>query len=250
MHTLSLQNIETITDEFYSHFCGVPQIARLSPGTHFICSPEREEILKGFGCRYTIYVLCKDDLCVISYAPQHEAFMQTLKGAADDQIVAALTRKFPFKQMQLMVFKKELVTQYDHAKVLSADDYPLYEAFFRAIHPAIDPDADDHWLKQYFLEKAAKEYFTGYLADGKLLSVCDPPDMPYMEDRIQHTGINTLLSERRKGYARCTAALAAHRLIQNGVCPQWECLAQNTASVKLAHSIGYEKYADAYILEE
>ena len=39
-------------------------------------------------------------------------------------------------------------------------------------------------------------------------------------------------------------------LIENGVCPQWECRAENTASIALAESIGYEKYGVAYILEE
>ncbi len=74
--------------------------------------------------------------------------------------------------------------------------------------------------------------------------------MPYMEGKIQHTGINTLEGERRKGYAACTAALATHHLIEKGVCPQWECHAENTASVALAKSIGYKEYGAAYILEE
>ena len=44
-------------------------------------------------------------------------------------------------------------------------------------------------------------HFTGYFVNGKIVSVCDAPDMPYMEDKIQHTGICTLEEERREGYA-------------------------------------------------
>lgn len=53
-----------------------------------------------------------------------------------------------------------------------------------------------------------------------------------MEDIIQHTGIETLEEERRKGYAKCTAALAVHNLIENGICPQWECNINNIASIE------------------
>lgn len=116
--------------------------------------------------------------------------------------------------MQLMKFKHERVKEYGNARVLKKADYPLYEEFFRSTSPTADPTG---WLQEYFEEKVQKEYFTGYFANDKLVSVCDAPDMPYMEDTIQHTGIVTLKSERRKGYAKCTAALAAHHLIENGV---------------------------------
>ncbi|MCI6841257.1 MAG: GNAT family N-acetyltransferase [Eubacteriales bacterium] len=146
-----------------------------------------------------------------------------------------------------MEFVRERVREYGDARVLKKSDYLLYEEFFRETSPAANPDG---WLREYFEEKAAKEYFTGYFLNDRLVSVCDAPDMPYLEDVIQHTGIVTLRSERRKGYARRTAALAAHHLIVNGICPQWECRADNTASIALAEAVGYEKYGVAYILEE
>ncbi|MDY6846994.1 MAG: hypothetical protein SVP52_07650 [Chloroflexota bacterium] len=119
--------------------------------------------------------------------------------------------------MQLMIFHEEVVKQYGDAKILSVTDYPLYEAFFRTATSNANPDG---WLYDYFIEKAAKEYFVRYISNDKLVSVCDAPDMPSMEDKIQHTGISTLNEERRKGYAKCTVALATHHLIENGVCPQ------------------------------
>ena len=58
-------------------------------------------------------------------------------------------------------------------------------------------------------------------------------NMPYMEDVIQYTGIVTLKNERRKGYAKLTAALVTRHLIENGICPQWESHTENIASISL-----------------
>lgn len=238
--------IENITQDYYSHFCGI-QLSELKHGTYFICSAERDAKLKGFGCKYTIYMFVKDDLCVVSYSPKHKIFMETLKKCSKNKVIAKIDQQFKLKKMKLMTFEKEIVTCYGNAKILKAEDYPLYESFFRKTYPNTNPD---EWLYEYFFEKTNKEYFTGYLSDNKLLSVCDAPDMPYMEDKIQHTGINTLKEERRKGYAKCTAALAVHHLFEKNVCPQWECAAENIASIELAKSIGYKEYGTAYILKE
>lgn len=39
-------------------------------------------------------------------------------------------------------------------------------------------------------------------------------------------------------------------MMEMGICPQWECGAENIASIALAKSIGYREYGEAYILEE
>lgn len=243
---LTLKDIENITNQFYSCFCNV-DISELKQGIHFVCSEEREAILKGFGCKYTLFILVKDEWCIVSYSPKYKEFIDKLRGYSADKIIKEANIKFNLKKTELFTFSEEIVNQYGNAKVLKNTDYPLYEAFFKEIKPNADPDG---WLYEYFCEKAEKEYFVGYVSGGRLLSVCEAPDMPYMEDIIQHTGINTLKEERRKGYAKCIAALAAHNLIENGICPQWECNADNIASIELAKSIGYKKYGTAYILEE
>lgn len=240
------QMIERITEDYYSQFCGI-KLSGLKHGTYFACSAGRDVKLNGFGCKYTIYVFVKNDLCVAAYSPRHMGFMEQLKPFDRDRMIAAVNQRYKLKKMQLMMFEKEVVAHYGNARILRAADYPLYESFFRETAPDANPG---DWLYEYFLEKTGREYFTGYLSHNKLLSVCDAPDMPYMEDRIQHTGIHTLKGERRKGYAACTAALAAHHLAEMDVCPQWECHAGNTASIELAKSIGYKEYGTAYILEE
>lgn len=246
MARLTKKEIDTITNEFYSCFCGI-NLSEAVSGISFVCSDSRNDEVKGFGCKYSIYVLVTEDACVVSYAPQYADFFKQLQEASVVDILTAMDTSFKIKKMQLMKFRQECVWEYGNAQVLKKADYPLYEEFFRLTSPTADPTG---WLLEYFEEKVEKEYFIGYFMNGKLVSVCDAPDMPYMEDVIQHTGIVTLKNERRKGYAKLTAALATHHLIENGICPQWECHAENIASIALAESIGYDKYGVAYILEE
>jgi len=244
---MDLHKIRNTTLQFYSHFCGT-NIAELESGIHFIRSPERDKPLKGLGeNKYSLFILVKDALSVISYSPDHQAFVDGLTGHSTEEILSAAKQSGKFRHMRLFLFHGETVFQYGNAKILEASDYPLFETFFRSAYPSANPDG---WLHEYFSEKAAKEYLAGYMKEGRLVSVCDAPDMPYMEDQIQHTGIMTLPEERRKGYARSTAALSTHHLLEMGVCPQWECSAQNTASCKLAQALGYREYAQAYIWEE
>lgn len=243
---LTLEAVNNITNQYYSHFCGL-NISDAGQGIYFICSNERDSVLKGFGCKFTLYILLKDDLCIVSYSPKYRNYIDELKDFSVDEIISTVNIKYNLKKNQLMIFHGEIIKQYKDARILRDRDYPQYEAFFRVTNPNADPDS---WLYEYFTEKVAKGYFAGYFSNGRLVSVVDGPDMPYMEDKIQHTGICTLKEERRKGYAKCTAALAAHNLIEKGVCPQWECDANNIASIELAKSIGYHKYGLAYILEE
>lgn len=246
MKRLTEKEVNTISNKFYSNFCGT-NLSKITSGIHFVCSEARDKEVRGFGCKYAIYVLIKDDACVVSYAPRYADFFENLKGSSADEILDALNLAFKIKRMQLMIFRRERVQEYGNARILKKSDYPVYENFFRQTSPTADPTG---WLREYFEEKIAKEYFAGYFINRALVSVCDAPDMPYMSDVIQHTGIVTIKDERRKGYAKCTAALAAHHLLENGICPQWECHAENTASIALAESIGYEKYGVAYILED
>lgn len=242
---MTVYDIKSITEEYYSCFCGT-RLSELGRGTHFICSAGRDEYLKAFGCKYTIWLLVKDDLLVSAYSPRYKELFEKLKAYSAEEIILELGRQFPLKKIKLMIFEREKVHDYGAARALKPADYPMYEAFFREAHPNADHSG---WLQDYFTEKA-HGCFTGYISGGRLLSVCDLPDMPYMQGRIQHTGIMTLESERRKGCGLCVTALAAHNLLERGICPQWECGADNAASIGLAKAIGYREYGAAYILEE
>ncbi len=240
------REIRQVTLEFYSHFCGV-DLNREPRGLHITCTAMRDEPLKGLGCRYPLYILEREGLLAIACSPQYAGEMENLRGQDLRQVLAAVRRRWDLEEIRLMVFRREQVRDFGGARVLEPSQYPLYEAFFRTANPQAGPSG---WLGEYFEEKAGKGYFTGFFKDGRPVSVCDPPDMPYMEGRIQHTGILTLAGERGRGYGKCAAALAAHQLLARGVCPQWECRRDNAASRRLALSIGYEEYARAYILRE
>ncbi len=240
---MTAQMAKRVTEEYYSWFCGT-ELSGLERGRHLVCSAGRDQYLPAYGGKFTIWILVKDGLCVGAYSPKYQALFEELEKGGE--IIPSLNQRFPMKRMELMVFESEKLSSYGEAKALAPADYPLYEAFFRQAYPDAEPNG---WLKDYFTQKA-RGCFTGYLSGGRLLSVCDLPDMPYMQEKIQHTGIRTLEGERRKGYALCTAALAAHNLLANGVCPQWECSAENTASIELAKAVGYREYGTAHILEE
>lgn len=246
MANLTRLDIDTITTAFYSNFCAM-DLSKINCGIHFTCSNVRNKQIKGFSNKYTVYILIRKKACVISYAPKYKSFFEQIKEKNLDDLLKEVETKFKIKKMQLMIFKQELVHYYGDACILHKHDFASYEKFFHQIHPSI---TSTEWLQEYFFSKVKKEYFIGYFLNGSLVSVCDAPDMPYMEDRIQHTGIATLPEERRKGYAKLTAALATHNLIKKGICPQWECQLENQASINLAESIGYEKYGIAYIVEE
>ena len=236
--------IANITTQYYSRFC-CTDLSKLEHGVYFVCSAERNDLLKGYGRKYALYILQREDLCIVAYSPALRDFVDTLKHNEPDGILEAVEKEYRLKKISLLIFQEEIVTQYGDAKVLESKDYPLFETFFRETHKNANPD---DWLPDYFAEKEG--CFTGYFKDGRLVSVCDAPDMPYMEGRIQHTGIMTLENERRKGYGKLTAALATHRLLQKGICPQWECGLGNLASFELAKSIGYKEFGRAYIFEK
>lgn len=79
MAELSKKEIHAITNRFYSCFCGT-DIFEAESGVTFVCSESRNEELRGLGRRYTIYMLVKDDVCVVSYAPEYTDFFQKAAG--------------------------------------------------------------------------------------------------------------------------------------------------------------------------
>lgn len=243
---LEVEKAKELTQEYYSCFCGI-NLTELETGNYFVALPKRDEVLKGYGSKYTIYILEKEDSLVISYSPKYEIFVEELKSYKKEEIINRISQRFPLKKMQLMIFDKEIVTDYGQAKILDKTDYEMYKQFFCEMFPGIEIEG---WLYDYFKDKVKREHFAGYVLNGRLVSVCDAPDMPYMEGMIQHTGISTLYTEQKKGYAKLTSALATHRLLEQEICPQWDCDADNIASIELAKSIGYVAYGKAYFFEE
>ncbi|MEL7625817.1 MAG: GNAT family N-acetyltransferase [Anaerolineaceae bacterium] len=244
--TLTSEEIFETTVEYYSHFCGM-NISTAKPGIHFIPTTERDLELKGYGRKITLFLLVKDDLCIVSFSPKYQDLINDLINDNINGVIAKLNNTFTLKKNHLMMFHQEVLDRFGEARILNLSDFSLFEGFFRANNPTADPEG---WLFEYFSEKVKKEYFAGYFSNSKLVSVSDAPDMPYLESKIQHTGISTMKEERGKGFGKRTVGLATHHLIELGICPQWQCDVDNIASIALAKSIGYQDYGTAYFLEE
>ena len=244
---MDAREIKKITNDYYSCVCGT-DVSNFEHDIQFICTDERSNILKGFGCKYSIYILCKEDACIVSYSPKYQPYFDDLIQLTDvKELIATINQSYPLKTYQLMEFIEECVFDYKDARMLKRDDYPLFEIFFKKAYPSV---SEIGWLKAYFEGRVDKGFFFGYIIDDKLVALCDAPDMPYMEGYIQHTGIVTLPEYRRKGYAKLCAALATHHHIQSGIVPQWECALDNIASIQVSKSIGYKEFAQAFIFEE
>lgn len=146
MAELSKKEIHAITNRFYSCFCGT-DISEAESGVTFVCSESRNEELRGLGRRYTIYMLVKDDVCVVSYAPEYTDFFRKRQGMNAAGLLTETEASFRVRKTQLMEFVRERVREYGDARVLKKSDYLLYEEFFRETSPAANPDG---WLREYF----------------------------------------------------------------------------------------------------
>ena len=81
MPRLSEKEMDAITNNFCSCFCGI-HLSEAESGISFVCSASRNDALKGFGCKYSIYVLVKEDACIVSYAPKYAGFLRNYKRPA------------------------------------------------------------------------------------------------------------------------------------------------------------------------
>lgn len=131
------------------------------------------------------------------------------------------------------------------ARALREEDDPAWRAFFRALHAGAD---DDGWMREYFCEMAESGLAFGVFEAGALACATDLPGMPYLAGRVREIGIATLPEFRGRGFARDACVSAAREMIARGICPLWSAGAENSASRRLAESVGFLEFADAYAL--
>lgn len=80
---LILEQVRQRTETFYSRFCGV-SLAEAGPGAHLVCSPERDEILRGFGRRFPIYILVKEGFSAACCAPRYQELLRPLESLSPE----------------------------------------------------------------------------------------------------------------------------------------------------------------------
>lgn len=66
----------------------------------------------------------------------------------------------------------------------------------------------------------------------------------WIANNVHEISIETMEAYRRKGFAKVCAAKLVNYYLQNGFSPYWECASGNTASVKIAQTLGFTQLSD------
>ena len=94
---MDAREIKKITYDYYSCVCGA-DVSSFEHGIQLICTDERSHILKGFGCKYSIYVLCKEDACIVTYAPKYQSYFNELTQLKDAKgLIDTIKQSYPLK---------------------------------------------------------------------------------------------------------------------------------------------------------
>ena len=247
-------NCREITEQYYSRWLGADGniLAGGKPGLTLLCTPERDRILPGYVSRFDVWALETDTGVFISYNEKVKdriavAEKHIRSGTAPGQALQCICGARPAHSVKFVYAGNEGGGSAGgtEARPLKQEDYPAYEAFFRTVNPETE---DVSWLREYFDEMSAKGLCCGVFADGRLASCTDAPTMPYMEDLVQEIGINTLEAYRGRGYAAAACRRCIREMMAQGRCPVWSADAGNTASIRLAEAVGFERFGDAWSL--
>ena len=242
-------NFAKITNEYYSKWLGVSPGMMTTKGVLFIESSERDNQQTGYPHIFDVYAYVKNNLIIISYSRRLADKIEEIKKKVNSsmtakEVVNAIEESFNVHLERHIKFYYDKLPGYiGNTKVvkLCHNDYPEYLKFYKTQNP--NSKADD-WLEEYFYDICKSGLAFGSFQDNKLVSVTDAPDMPYIKNKVQEVGINTLSEYRGKGYAKAVTLECIKSIIEKGKCPQWSCAATNTSSEKLAYSVGFRKLAD------
>ena len=244
---MTSSEIRDTTLAYYSEWLGRSDILRQPSdgGTIFIYSEERNRIQTGYDRPIELLLWRDERRTVISYGDRCAGMIAGLADLTADDIIARLSEipgarpssgiKFVYGGADADSASGQNGTA--SARLLTPEDYPLYENFFRSVNPGC---SGLDWLRDYFSDISARGFCCWVIADGRLASCTDAPDMPYLADRVQELGVNTLEGYRRQGYACETARLCIGSILSSGRAPLWSCALGNTASCKTAEKLGFE----------
>jgi hypothetical protein len=238
-----------ITEKYYSAWLGTEENLSGIQGVKFIYSYERNIVQYGYPGQFDLIVWYNPGNIIVSYSEKASDKIKKLKNA-----VKADIKPEPLKQILTETFScevthnikfifSELPDIKGDVKVLTHNDYLYYHEFFKKNNPCC---ANTDWLQEYFDEMTESKTCCGVFDSGILVSCTDAPGMPYMQDKVQEIGINTLINYRGKGYAAAACVVCAKNIIDSGKCPQWSTAINNIASQRLAYKTGFVKFADIF----
>lgn len=238
-----------ITNEYYSKWLGVSPETRNRNGVVFIASPERDKLQAGYSHMFKIYAFINPHQIILSYSTEVSDRINKMKnkiklGMTVDEVAAIFKNSVNISVDYSVKFCfNEVPSDIDTSNViqLNSGHYGQYLEFFKTQNKNTKTEG---WLKEYFDDICRNGYAFGYVKNGKLVSASDAPYMPYLQDKVQEIGINTLAEYRQKGYAKSVALSCIKAILDKGKCPQWSCAAENTSSGILASRVGFRKLAD------
>lgn len=242
-----------ITQQYYAKWLGIAPDMLEEKGILLAYNPERNVKPVGYQEVLDIYIYKTEKTIIISYGNRAAEKLLELKeklraDMSGEEIQSLFTALFSVKVKHnikyIYKYEKE-AGKTGKARRLSEKDCDLYIDFFRTTNPNC---GDFSWVKDYFLEISKKGYCHGVIVDNKLVSVTDAPDIPFMSDRLQEIGINTIPAYQGKGYAKASCQLCIKEMFRTNICPLWSTTANNIASQKLACNLGFEKYFDNFSL--
>ncbi len=238
-----------ITSDYYGKWLGISKPLESFNGVSTIYSAERNIAPQGYTDIYDIWMLRQPDRIVISHGDKAAEGIAALANELDlatsaDDIMQLLQTHFTGNTSHNIKFVYTHDTEIagNKAVLLTESDCGSYEDFFVECHGC----KRDSWIAEYFLEMTDRGLCYGVFEDAKLVCVNDTPGMPYMQELAQEIGINTLPQYRGKGYAKMVCAKAAAQMSAKGLCPMWATTVSNIASQRLAHAIGFDKFADVF----
>ena len=155
-----------------------------------------------------------------------EALSQPVEGVATPGIV----REVALHQIARPMMDVEAARQI--ARPLTERDRALIEEF--------EPES-----AKYFLDARRAPLF-GVIAEGKLVSIAHSSRRT---EQACELGIETHPDARRRGYALAGTVLWAKAVAQEGLVPFYSALAENSASLRLAHAAGYRVFARGATIE-
>lgn len=239
-------DFKKLTEQYYSLCLGTPNIlCDTEVGITFVYSDERNQITPGYSSQFDIYALFQKDKAFISYGNKAISYIELLKQSRISDMDDFSWTIHELYNQHVVCHKKfcyQNPCESDKKAIpLEKSDYLKYLSFFKTVHPFCQ---NTDWVEEYFYDMTDDHLCCGVFDNGMLVSCTDTPDMPYLSDKVQEIGINTLREYRGRGYAAAACSLCAENIIANGKCPQWSCAYDNIASARLAEKIGFVQFAD------
>ena len=239
-------DFEKITNEYYSQMLGIDKI-ELNNKVNTFFNSARDNKITGYSYSMGIFILVIDKTINISYGIKTKDIMEKLmeniqENCEINQIKTVLETISQIKVKHSVKYAyRNIIDIKNNSIRLGKEHFPLFLTFFKKNNSNVK---DYSWVEDYFLEIVEKNYCHGVIIDGILVCVTDAPNMPYMSDKVQEIGINTLEEYRGKGYATMACISMINELVNNNLCPIWSTDIENIGSDKLAKKVGFEKYCD------